>query len=259
MLSEAYVIILYRFQNVSTNFDAIKKMILTRKTKKVSRKNLKMRKWKLYLIKTRVNARRTCRTIKCWSINDFQTFEGHIRMIQKQGNWVLYELKPTKGAKWPVNCFKDTEKKFFASYRDGWWKMNTIIRNARNHSASEPSTSTAKPNIYGVKLCIWWDQLGIIYSVLWAAPTQQNHHWGTLPTIDAIEPSKIGQIMRRNMTKWFSSDNARPHVAKLVKETLETFNWDTIILAIFFRYCSFRLSISITHSLSEQRFHSYGR
>ena len=240
MLSEAYVIILYRFQNVSTNFDAIKKMILTRKTKKVSRKNLKMRKWKLYLIKTRVNARRTCRTIKCWSINDFQTFEGHIRMIQKQGNWVLYELKPTKGAKWPVNCFKDTEKKFFASYRDGWWKMNTIIRNARNHSASEPSTSTAKPNIYGVKLCIWWDQLGIIYSVLWAAPTQRNHHWGTLPiiTIDAIESIEI-KTTRKNMTKF----PARQRSAACCETGQEK---DVLFTpAVFSRYCSFRFFISM--------------
>jgi len=41
----------------------------------------------------------------------------------------------------------------------------TIIRNAKNHGAGEPSTSTAKPNIHGAKLmlCIWWNQLGVVY------------------------------------------------------------------------------------------------
>jgi len=35
------------------------------------------------------------------------------------------------------------------------------------------------------------------YSVLWVAPTQRNHHWGTLPTtIDAIESSTEAKTAR---------------------------------------------------------------
>jgi len=58
----------------------------------------------------------------------------------------------------------------------------------------QSSTSTAK-NIYGAKfmLCIWWDQLSVVYYELF----HRNHHWETLSaTIDAIEPSIEAKITR---------------------------------------------------------------
>ena len=51
------------------------------------------------------------------------------------------------------------------------------------------STSTAKPNIHGSKimLCIWWDQLGVVYYEL-LKPTE-TITGDQYRTIDAFEPS----------------------------------------------------------------------
>jgi len=58
----------------------------------------------------------------------------------------------------------------------------------------------------------------------------------------------------------FQHDNARPSVAKPIKETFEALNWDVSITpAVFSRIAlsDYHLFRSMTHSLSEQRFHSY--
>ena len=54
------------------------------------------------------------------------------------------------------------------------------------------STSTAKPNIHGKKfmLCIWWDQLGVVYYEL--LKPNETITGGSL-TIDEIEPSTQGK------------------------------------------------------------------
>jgi len=40
----------------------------------------------------------------------------------------------------------------------------TKIQSTKNHGRpGKSSTLMAKPNIHGAKLCIWWDQLGIVY------------------------------------------------------------------------------------------------
>ncbi|GBL78725.1 hypothetical protein AVEN_65281-1 [Araneus ventricosus] len=69
----------------------------------------------------------------------------------------------------------------------------------------EPSSSMAKLNNHGALYLVGSGG----FSVLWAAPTQRNHHWGILSaTIDATELSieaKNKQIRRQHKTMGFSS------------------------------------------------------
>ena len=93
-------------------------------------------------------------------------------MIQKQRNWVPYELKP-----------RDVEERFFAyeqllqrQNRKGflycivtgdekWVHYDNPKRRKSWEMPEHASTSTARPNIHGAKvmLYIWWEQLSVVY------------------------------------------------------------------------------------------------
>ena len=119
-------------------------------------------------------------------------------MIQKQGHWVPYELKP-----------RDVERRFFACEQllqrqnqkgflhhivtgDGKWvHHNNPKRRKSWEMLGHATTSTARPYIHGgkVMLCIWWDQLGVVYYV-WYIIISVNHHRGSVSNvIDAFEPN----------------------------------------------------------------------
>jgi len=76
------------------------------------------------------NARKTCRIIIYINV-ERSTISRRLKiigMIQKQGNWVPYELKPRdverRKITW-IAASKTQKKKFFALYRNRW-KMNTL-------------------------------------------------------------------------------------------------------------------------------------
>ncbi|UYV69227.1 hypothetical protein LAZ67_6002893 [Cordylochernes scorpioides] len=157
-----------------------------------------------------------------------QAISNHIKvmgMVQKQGNWVPYELKPGNIERRICTCElllkRQNRKGFFASNRDGGRKWIHYDNPKRRKSWGKPghaSTSTAKPNIHGknLMLCIWWDQLG--------------------------------------------HDNTWPHVAKVVKETLEALQWDVLPHPPYspdIAPSDYHMFRSMTHGLAEQHFTSY--
>ena len=88
------------------------------------------------------------------------------------------------------------------------------------------STSTARPNIHGVKimLCIWWDLLGVVYYELLKSSetTTEDRYRTQLMRLSQALKEKRPQYQERHDKVILQHDNARPHVARPVKTYLET-------------------------------------
>ena len=94
--------------------------------------------------------------------------------------------------------------------------------------------------------------------------TEPNHHRRSLPNrIDEFESSierKTSQYAERHDKFILQHDNARPHVAKVVKTYLKTLEWEVLhqppyspVIAL----TDYHLFRSMTHGLAKQHFQSY--
>ena len=111
-----------------------------------------------------------------------------------------WSRRTSKSTKWPMNCcFKDTKKKvFYIVTGDEKWirydnpqKSQKIMVQTRRTINIEYSWHLAHPVLYLVG--------SIGCSVLWTAPIQRNHHWGT--NINwCNEALKQKQITRKDTT-----------------------------------------------------------
>ncbi|GFT68819.1 mariner Mos1 transposase [Trichonephila clavipes] len=94
------------------------------------------------------------------------------------------------------------------------------------------STSTTKPNIHGSKvmLNIWWDHLDVLYYEL-LKPTETitgDRYRTQLMRLSQALKDKRPQYNERHHKVILQHDNARPHVAKLVKTYLKTLKWEVL-------------------------------
>jgi len=164
-------------------------------------------------------------------------------MILKQGNWVPHELKQ-----------RDIERRFFTceqliqrQHRKGF--LHRIVTGdekwifydnpkkkkyyaSRGQSLPSTSTSTPKPKIHGSKvmLCIWWDQRGVVYYELLQpgeSITGDRYRLQLIRLSRALR-DKRPEYEERHDKVILLHDNARPHVAKVVKTYLETLKWDIL-------------------------------
>jgi len=151
-----------------------------------------------------------------------------LEMIQKQGNWVPYELKPRN-----VECRFFTCEMLLARHKqkdflhrivtgdEKWIHYDNPKKRKSWGSPGHASTSITKPNIHGKQLilCIWWDQLGVVYNYELLKPNETIT--GALYTIDEIEPTIQGKTLTTipGMTKLFSCIIMLDHMLRRSKPT----------------------------------------
>ncbi|GBP90705.1 Mariner Mos1 transposase [Eumeta japonica] len=87
-------------------------------------------------------------------------------------------------------------------------------------------------------LSIWWDQLGVVYELLKPTKTITGDRYRTqLMHLSRALKDKQLQYNERHDKVILQYDNARPHIAKVVKTYSETLKWEVLptrrILQIF--------------------------
>jgi len=192
-------------------------------------------------------------------------------MIQKQGNWVPYELKPRNVERRFSTCemllARHKRKGFLHRIVTGDEKWIQYDNPKKRKSWGPPghaSTSTAKPNLHGKKLmlCIWWDQFGVVYYEL-LKPNET-----ITGALYRTQLMRLSRALKEKRAHYYSRhdkiillhDNARPHVAAPVKTYLETLNWEVLPHPPYspdIAPSDYYLFRSMTHGLSEQHFTSY--
>jgi len=190
-------------------------------------------------------------------------------MIQKQGNWVPYELKP-----------RDLERRFFTCEQllqrqkrkdilhrivtgnEKWIHYDNLKR--KKSLGKSGHASTTGSNIYGSKLmlCIWWDQEGVVYYEL-LQPNEtiiRDRYRLQLMRLSRALKEKRPQYEQRHDKVILQHYNARPHVAQAIKTYLETLKWEVLPHPPYspdIAPSDYHLFRSMIHDLSEQKFSSY--
>ncbi|GFX93718.1 mariner Mos1 transposase [Trichonephila clavipes] len=126
------------------------------------------------------------------------------------------------------------------------------------------SSSSAKPNIHGSKvlLSIGWDQLGVVYYEL-LKPTETitgDRYRTQLMRLSRALKDKRPQYNERHDKVILQHDNARPHVAKVVKTYLDTLKWEVLPHPPYspdLAPSDYQLFRSMAHGLADQHFRSY--
>lgn len=192
-------------------------------------------------------------------------------MIQKQGNWVPYELNSRNVERRFVTCQqllqRQNRKGFLHRIITGdekWIHYDNPKRKKSWGPVGHKSTSTAKPNIHGSKLmlCIWWDQQGVVYYELLQSNERitGERYQQQLMQLSCALKVKRPEYSKRHDKVIFQHDNARPHVAGIVKNTLEALQWDVLPHPPYspdIAPSDYHLFRSMTHGLAEMHFQSY--
>lgn len=108
-------------------------------------------------------------------------------------------------------------------------------------------------------LCIWWDQLGVVYyELLKPDETITGALYRTqLMRLSRALKEKRAQYYSRNDKIILLHDNARPHVTVPVKNYLETLNWEVLPHPPYspdIAPSDYHLFRSMAHGLSEQHY-----
>lgn len=159
-------------------------------------------------------------------------------IIQKQGRiWLPYELNPRNIERRFTVCEmllqRHRRKSFLHRIVTGtekWLRCDNPKRKKLSHSLSSPSTSKPNINISKVMLCIWWDQLGVVFYEF-LKPTEINNserYKQQILQLDHELKTKRLQYANGSDLVIYHHDSARVPVAKLLKETFQLLGWEIL-------------------------------
>ncbi|KAM0729388.1 Mariner Mos1 transposase [Formica fusca] len=180
-------------------------------------------------------------------------------LIQKQGNWVPYELTPRNVERRLFTCemllARQKRKGFLHRIVTGDEKWIHYDNPKRKKSWGPPGHASK------LLLCIWCDQLGVVYYEL-LKPNETIT--GAVYRTQLMRLSRALKEKRAHYSRHdkviLLHDNARPHVAAPVKTYLETLNWEVLPHPPYspdIAPSDFHMFRSMAHGLSEQHFTSY--
>lgn len=188
--------------------------------------------------------------------------------IQKEGKWVPYELTERNKQQRKTTCeilLERFQRKSFlhriVTGDEKWIFFDNPKRKQSWVSPGEPVKSTSKPNIHGKKvlLCIWWDQRGILYYELLqpGETVTANRYEQQLVQLRNQIGAKRPEWADRHDKVILLHDNARPHVARSIKDAVKDFKWEVLPHPPYspdIAPSDYHLFRSMAHGLAEQRF-----
>jgi [histone H3]-lysine36 N-dimethyltransferase SETMAR len=194
-----------------------------------------------------------------------------IGVVLKQGIWLPHDLKERDIERRKTICemllMRHKRKSFLHRIVTGdekWIHYDNPKRQKAWVRPCEAAPSKPKRNIHGSKvmLCIWWDQKGVIYYELLKNSESINgeRYQQQLVELNRALEQKRPDYAKRHNKLILQHDNARPHVAKRVQETLEELNWEILPHPPYSPDCApsdYHLFRSMQNALSGERFHSY--
>ncbi|GBP65346.1 Mariner Mos1 transposase [Eumeta japonica] len=160
-------------------------------------------------------------------------------------------------------------RKWFARLKSGDFELDDKERPGQPKKFEDEELQglldvVAKQNIHGSKLllCIWWDQRGVIYyEHLKPNETITGDRYRLqLIHLSRALKEKRSEYSKRHDKVILLHDNARPHVAKLVKTYLGTLKWDVLPYPPYspdIAPSDYHLFRSMAHGLTDQKFTSY--
>lgn len=191
--------------------------------------------------------------------------------IQKCGKWVPHELNERQMENRKNTCeilLQRHERKSvlhrIVTGDEKWIYFKNPKRKKSWVNPGQPSTSTAKPDRFGKKtmLCVWWDQKGVVYHELLKPGETVNtdRYRQQMINLNHALIEKRPEWARRHGKVILLHDNAPPHKAKPVQDTIKTLGWEQLPHPLYspdLAPSDYHLFSSMGHALAEQHFDSY--
>ena len=173
------------------------------------------------------NARRACSTTRIHPLSHYQaiTSVGNDSKTRNLG-FLWFEVKGRWGSFFRLWTTASAEKRKGFLYRivtgDGNWIYYSNPKRKKSWGLSgHASTSSARTDIHAARviLCIWWDQVGVIYYEL-LKPNETitgKQYQKQLMRLSRALREKLPQYEQRHGKAIPQHDDAWPHVAKPIK------------------------------------------